>query len=557
MQQAPAAAGDDGSSSCKRARTTTVAPHHQLQVQQQQLPPPLRGRYELLSVRGKGASAEVWEARHLRTGLKVAIKILRHHHSDDDASSSCCRRKKVEREVVVMRLLRHHPHIIRLLEAAFTNDHAFIVMELAEWGQLYDHVVTQAGGRLPEAEARRMFRQLVSAVLYCHRSLVVHRDLKMENVLLTSQGDVKLIDFGFSKLLPSHSAPMRRKKGSPHYAAPELHGSARSSYTGPQVDVWSCGIILYAMLCGFLPFDCDDIDMGQLNKLKRIIRRGDSRPLPAWVSDDARDIIAGMLIVRPQKRMTMAEVWEHRWLQPQPQLQQQPALPSEMMMPPASCYLHLSLMEEINGAAVEQLVTRHGFDRSSLLESLGKGIEDEAAVAYHLLVLSSRRRHRNEDDASSPPPPPAVATTSSRLHVARVLREMGIRILFSYRHGHRHGMVCCAPPAPAAAPVVVPTTIVRSSSASAAPDAAYSLISHDDQLQMDNDHDILDTLSAAVFFEIQLYKQQAAEEGNNPNNHSHQQQQYEVHLKRTSGPQPPYLRICSQIASKLRRPQAV
>ncbi|CAN6166236.1 unnamed protein product [Urochloa humidicola] len=355
-------AEDDGSASSsgssKRPRTAAKKAAH---VEA------LRGRYELVSMKGQGSFAEVWEARHLRTGHRVAIKII--------SNNIVCNTKKVkvEREIGMMRLLRRHPHIARFYEAIRAADHTYVVMELAASGELYDHVAVRE--RLPEDEARGIFRQLAAGVAFCHRSMVVHRDLKMENVLLDAQGHVKIADFGFSKLFSYHKL-QKRRCGSPEYAAPELLQGR--PYVGPEVDVWSCGIILYGMLCGRLPFDGADI-----SDLARNIKRGEFR-VPSWVSDDARDLIASMLIMRPSKRATMAEVAAHRWLH-------QPA--ADMMMAPYYRQLPAGVLQhhqqpDIDAATVELLVTRHGFDRNALLECLGSDAESESeeAVAYQLVL---------------------------------------------------------------------------------------------------------------------------------------------------------------------------
>ncbi|CAN6192252.1 unnamed protein product [Urochloa humidicola] len=366
-QEAEDDGSPSGSSSSKRPRTAARKAAHVAA---------LRGRYELLSMRGKGGFAEVWEARHLRTGHRVAIKII--------SNNLGCNNKKVkvEREIGVMRLLRRHPHVARFYEAIRAADYTYVVMELAASGELYDHVAVRE--RLPEAEARRIFRQLAAGVAFCHRSMVVHRDLKMENVLLDAQGNVKIADFGFSKLFSYHKL-QKRRCGSPEYAAPELLQGR--PYVGPEVDVWSCGIILYGMLCGRLPFDGADI-----SDLARNIKRGEFR-VPSWVSDDARDLISSMLIVRPNKRATMAEVAAHRWLH-------QPAV--DMMAP---YYLQLPVgvvqqhhhQPDIDAATVELLVTRHGFDRNALLDCLldsESESESEEAVAYQL-VLSHQQYYQH------------------------------------------------------------------------------------------------------------------------------------------------------------------
>ena len=304
-----------------------------------------------------------------------------------------------------MRLLSlrqpQHPHIVRFYEyeavRSRSGDHTttYIVMELAEQGQLHDLVAVRE--RLPEAQARTLFQQLVAGVAYCHRSMVVHRDLKMENVLLDSRGHVKIADFGFSRLW----APGRLQAescGSPQYAAPELLDGRL--YEGPEVDVWSCGVILYAMLCGRLPFDAGTDD---ISDLRRNIRRGDFRRLPSWVSDDARDLISSMLIVRPQKRATITEVRAHRWLQQDMPRYLQAMLPpppttattSIIISPDAQEYQQPRAVDDDDAATGVELlpVTRHGFD-------------DEAAVAYHQLVVLTEQQQQL---AMPPPPPPQWA----------------------------------------------------------------------------------------------------------------------------------------------------
>jgi 5'-AMP-activated protein kinase catalytic alpha subunit len=228
----------------------------------------LHARYEVdQNAIGEGAYANVYSARHRLTGRRVAVKIFHAHTQVEEGGEGA------EREIRIMRLLRHHPHVIRFYEAAVVTapnggddgkprkkkkqeQQVCIVMELAESGELYDHVL--AGDRgLEEGEARRLFRQLASGVAYCHRNMVVHHDLKLENVLLDAGKNVKLADFGFSNFFGPVQVP-GAACGSLLYAAPEViaertEGSER--YLGPEVDMWSCGVILFAMLCGYLPFD--------------------------------------------------------------------------------------------------------------------------------------------------------------------------------------------------------------------------------------------------------------------------------------------------------------
>jgi 5'-AMP-activated protein kinase catalytic alpha subunit len=239
----------------------------------------LHARYEVEEIRiGEGAYANVYPARHRLTGRHVAVKIF---HAPTHAEEGG--EEGAEREIRIMRQLRHHPHVIRFYEATVIASpdvgdskqrkkkdktkkqqpqQVCIVMELAESGELYNHVLASDRG-LEEGEARRVFRQLVSGVAYCHRNMVVHHDLKLENVLLDAGKNVKLADFGFSNFFGPVQIP-GAACGSLLYAAPEVTAERTEDeatrYLGPEVDMWSCGVILFAMLCGYLPFDGPDDD---------------------------------------------------------------------------------------------------------------------------------------------------------------------------------------------------------------------------------------------------------------------------------------------------------
>ncbi|XBJ17678.1 hypothetical protein VPH35_009033 [Triticum aestivum] len=270
---------------------------------------------------GGGAYADVYPARHRLTGRDVAVKIFHANLAVEEGA---------EREIRIMRLLRHHPHVIRFYEAAVVvangGNQACIVMELAESGELYkelcDQVISGHHG-LDEAEVRRMFMQLVSGVAYCHRNMVVHHDLKLENVLLDAGKNVKLADFGFSDFFGPVQKPAA-DCGSLLYAAPEVCAdrtdTSPTRHLGPEVDMWSCGVILFAMLCGYLPFDGPDEPA-----IKRKITSGRVR-IPHGISDGPRALISGMLQVCPERRMNIDEVRQHPWLQH--------SIPSYLAMPP-------------------------------------------------------------------------------------------------------------------------------------------------------------------------------------------------------------------------------
>jgi 5'-AMP-activated protein kinase catalytic alpha subunit len=222
--------------------------------------------------------------------------------------------EKVKREIKILRLFMH-PHIIRLYEVIEAPADIYVVMEYVKSGELFDYIVEK--GRLQEEEARRFFQQIISGVQYCHRNMVVHRDLKPENLLLDNNCDVKIADFGLSNVMRDGHF-LKTSCGSPNYAAPEVISG--KLYAGPEVDVWSCGVILYALLCGTLPFDDENIP----NLFKKI--KGGIYTLPSHLSGPARDLIPRMLVVDPMKRITIREIREHPWFEAQ--------LPRYLAVPP-------------------------------------------------------------------------------------------------------------------------------------------------------------------------------------------------------------------------------
>ncbi|KAI7892847.1 kinase-like domain-containing protein [Mucor mucedo] len=258
------------------------------------------GDYVLCRTIGRGASGRVKLGIHKITGEKVAIKMI--SRSQLTASSSTA--KSVQRELAVLQLL-HHPHLIDLRQVLQDTQYVYFVMEYLEGGELF-HVLAERG-RLPESEGRHLFLQLITALAWCHAHHITHRDLKPENILLDKEKkNLKIADFGMAAMQPIN-ALLRTSCGSPHYASPEIVRGKR--YDGTATDVWSCGAILYAIVTGHLPFD--DEHMG---RLLAKIKTGRYRPLPDYLSPDARDLIKRMLVVDPLKRMTMAEILQHPWL---------------------------------------------------------------------------------------------------------------------------------------------------------------------------------------------------------------------------------------------------
>ena len=211
--------------------------------------------------------------------------------------------EKVQREINILHLCTH-PHIIRLYEVVDTPTDIFLVNEYVSGGELFDYIVSK--GRLSADEARNFFHQIISGVEYCHFQKIVHRDLKPENLLLDANKNIKLADFGLSNLMRDGEF-LRTSCGSPNYAAPEVISG--HLYAGPEVDVWSCGVILYALLCGSLPFDDESIP----NLFKKI--KSGMYSLPTHLSQLAKNLIPRMLEVDPMKRITIAEIRMHPWFQ--------------------------------------------------------------------------------------------------------------------------------------------------------------------------------------------------------------------------------------------------
>ncbi|XP_037697476.1 serine/threonine-protein kinase SIK3 isoform X8 [Choloepus didactylus] len=260
-------------------------------------PVPARiGYYEIDRTIGKGNFAVVKRATHLVTKAKVAIKIIDKTQLDEENL------KKIFREVQIMKMLCH-PHIIRLYQVMETERMIYLVTEYASGGEIFDHLV--AHGRMAEKEARRKFKQIVAAVYFCHCQNIVHRDLKAENLLLDANLNIKIADFGFSNLFTPGQL-LKTWCGSPPYAAPELFEG--KEYDGPKVDIWSLGVVLYVLVCGALPFDGST-----LQNLRARVLSGKFR-IPFFMSTECEHLIRHMLVLDPNKRLSMEQICKHKWM---------------------------------------------------------------------------------------------------------------------------------------------------------------------------------------------------------------------------------------------------
>ncbi|KAI0338603.1 Pkinase-domain-containing protein [Trametopsis cervina] len=270
---------------------------------------PKFGPYLLLRTLGEGEFGKVKLGLHMQWGEEVAVKLIRRGNIDTNVRMS-----KVEREIEVLRTLKH-PNIVRLYDVIETDKYIGIILEYASGGELFDHIL--AHRYLREKDACKLFCQLISGVWYIHQKKIVHRDLKLENLLLDRNRNVIITDFGFANRFEHRSDDlMQTSCGSPCYAAPELVISD-GLYVGSAVDIWSCGVILYAMLAGYLPFDDDPAnpDGDNINLLYKYIV---NTPLsfPDYISAEARDLLSMMLVPDPARRADLPSIMAHRWLAP-------------------------------------------------------------------------------------------------------------------------------------------------------------------------------------------------------------------------------------------------
>ncbi|KAI3897044.1 hypothetical protein MKX03_015868 [Papaver bracteatum] len=255
------------------------------------------GKYEVGRTIGEGTFAKVKFAQNTETGESVAMKVL--------DRSTIIRHKMVDqikREISIMKLVRH-PYVVRLHEVLASRAKIYIILEFITGGELFDKIVHR--GRLSETEARRYFQQLIDGVDYCHSKGVYHRDLKPENLLLDSQGNLRISDFGLSALPEEGVSLLRTTCGTPNYVAPEV--LSHKGYVGSVADVWSCGVILYVLLAGYLPFD--ELDLTTLyNKIGKA-----EFSCPSWFPVGAKSLIYRILDPNPQTRIRMDEIRDDEW----------------------------------------------------------------------------------------------------------------------------------------------------------------------------------------------------------------------------------------------------
>ncbi|XP_047665454.1 MAP/microtubule affinity-regulating kinase 4 isoform X1 [Tachysurus fulvidraco] len=321
------------------------------------------GNYRLLKTIGKGNFAKVKLARHVLTGREVAIKII------DKTQLNPTSLQKLFREVRIMKALRH-PNIVQLFEVIETEKTLYLVMEYASGGEVFDYLVSH--GRMKEVEARAKFRQIVSAVHYCHLKNIVHRDLKAENLLLDADSNIKIADFGFSNEFTLGNK-LDTFCGSPPYAAPELFQGKK--YDGPEVDIWSLGVILYTLVSGSLPFDGQN-----LKELRERVLRGKYR-VPFYMSTDCEEILRRFLVLNPSKRCTLEQVMKDKWMNT--------GFEGDELKP------HTEPVEDYSDAARIEVMVGMGFTTEDIKDALLNQKYNEVTATYLLLGL------KTEDGAES------------------------------------------------------------------------------------------------------------------------------------------------------------
>ncbi|KAK3022937.1 hypothetical protein RJ639_046755 [Escallonia herrerae] len=258
----------------------------------------LMERYELGRLLGQGTFAKVHYARSIKTGQGVAIKVI-----DKEKVLRVGLIDQIKREISTMRLVRH-PNIIHLYEVMATKTKIYFVMDFAKGGELFNKV---SNGRLKEDVARRFFHQLINAVDFCHSRGVYHRDLKPENLLLDENENLKVSDFGLSALAESkrQDGLLHTTCGTPAYVAPEVIN--RKGYDGAKADIWSCGVILYVLLAGYLPFHDSN-----LMEMYRKIGKAEFKS-PNWFPPDARRLLVRILDPNPHTRISIAKIRGNSW----------------------------------------------------------------------------------------------------------------------------------------------------------------------------------------------------------------------------------------------------
>lgn len=322
---------------------------------------------------GQGTFGKVKVATHVLTGEKVAVKILEKERIEDVNDV-----ERVAREIHILKMIRH-PNIIQLYEIIETPKQLYLIMEYASGGELFDYIVTNS--RIKELEACILFQQIIAGVEYITKLNIVHRDLKPENLLLDHKKQIKIVDFGLSNTYKPGTL-LKTACGSPCYAAPEM--IAGKKYVGSQVDIWSCGVILYALICGYLPFEDSNTSM-----LYKKIINGEYK-FPKFMSEEGKDLISKILRTNPDERYTIDQVKNHKWFKTVAQ-----DLSSGIIIGEDSIHLEPKVLG---------LLEQYGVSSDIARKYLESNKHNQITTTYYLLLRKHKLKPAKEGmDAPKPP----------------------------------------------------------------------------------------------------------------------------------------------------------
>ncbi|XP_061677466.1 serine/threonine-protein kinase BRSK2 isoform X2 [Syngnathoides biaculeatus] len=293
---------------------------------------------------------------------------------------------KVEREIAILKLIEH-PHVLKLHDVYENKKYLYLVLEHVSGGELFDYLVKK--GRLTPKEARKFFRQIMSALDFCHSHSICHRDLKPENLLLDEKNNIRIADFGMASLQVGDSL-LETSCGSPHYACPEVIRGEK--YDGRKADVWSCGVILFALLVGALPFDDDNL-RNLLEKVKLGVFH-----MPHFIPPDCQNLLRGMIEVDASKRLTLEQIQKHTWYiggknEPEP----------EQPVPRKVTIRSLPSADDIDPDVLDSMHSLGCFrDKNKLLKDLLSDDDNQEKMIYFLL-LDRKERYPSQEDQNLPP----------------------------------------------------------------------------------------------------------------------------------------------------------
>ncbi|XP_051573421.1 serine/threonine-protein kinase BRSK2 isoform X6 [Myxocyprinus asiaticus] len=338
------------------------------------------GPYRLEKTLGKGQTGLVKLGIHCVTCQKVAIKIVNREKLSESVLM------KVEREIAILKLIEH-PHVLKLHDVYENKKYLYLVLEHVSGGELFDYLVKK--GRLTPKEARKFFRQIISALDFCHSHSICHRDLKPENLLLDEKNNIRIADFGMASLQVGDNL-LETSCGSPHYACPEVIRGEK--YDGRKADVWSCGVILFALLVGALPFDDDNL-RNLLEKVKLGVFH-----MPHFIPPECQNLLRGMIEVDATKRLTLEQIQKHTWYiggknEPEP----------EQPVPRKVAIRTLPSTEDIDPDVLESMHSLGCFrDKNKLMKDLLSDDDNQEKMIYFLL-LDRKERYPSHEDQNLPP----------------------------------------------------------------------------------------------------------------------------------------------------------